>query len=156
MRRLSASTRLLWLASRPRMQNVAPLPSVPQRCLRTYLTPTLRFAALGSDVAQRMGTCRLSRQVREIPAAHSERNALYGLDPMHLAQLALRDSSRAVDLGHCLPQARLQQVGCCHAVTVERVDSPACHDLKLRCRAMRTSCWSSTARPRQPCWRGWP
>lgn len=40
--------------------------------------------------------CRLSRQLRVIPAAQSESRALYGLDPLSLAQVSSRpgDSER--------------------------------------------------------------
>ncbi|GAQ84626.1 zinc finger (c3hc4-type ring finger) family protein [Klebsormidium nitens] len=41
---------------------------------------------------------RLSRQLRVIPAAQSESRALYGLDPLSLAQLALKDADRAIEL----------------------------------------------------------
>ncbi len=38
--------------------------------------------------------CRLARLLRSIPAADSERWALTGLDPTHLAMLALKDAQR--------------------------------------------------------------
>ena len=42
--------------------------------------------------------CRLSRYLRAIPAAQSERQALSGLDPFHLAHLALNDATKAAEL----------------------------------------------------------
>ena len=57
-----------------------------------------------------MVSCSLSQKLREIPAAQSESNALYGLDPMHLSQLALRDATRAAAMLPKQPTAHLQQV----------------------------------------------
>lgn len=46
--------------------------------------------------------CRLAQLLRQIPAAQSERSALYGLDVTSLAELALRDSDKLVQLkGDC-------------------------------------------------------
>ena len=53
---------------------------------------------------------RFCRTVREKPAAHSEVQALYGLDPMHLAQLALKDAQRAFAAVPGSAPALLQQV----------------------------------------------
>ena len=57
-------------------------------------------------------TCRLSKKLRSIPAAESEQRALFGLDPTHLAQLALKDAKRAVSLVPQSPAALCQQVHC--------------------------------------------
>ena len=50
------------------------------------------------DLLKVFVTCRLSARLRTIPAAASERRALLQLDPFHLAQLALKDASKAADL----------------------------------------------------------
>lgn len=47
----------------------------------------------------------LSTRLRSIPAAESESRALFGLDPAHLAELALRDASRARELAPGWPRA---------------------------------------------------
>ena len=48
---------------------------------------------------------RLAAATRAIPAAQSEARALFGLDPTHLAELALRDASRARALAPQWPAA---------------------------------------------------
>jgi len=48
---------------------------------------------------------RLARATRAIPAAQSEARALFGLDPTHLAELALRDAGRARSLAPQWPAA---------------------------------------------------
>eukprot|EP00249_Psilotum_nudum_P019303 c27187_g1_i1 orf=247-1761(+) len=42
--------------------------------------------------------CKLSQQLRKIPASYSEEHALYGLDPMSHAELALKDSEKLLKL----------------------------------------------------------
>ena len=51
---------------------------------------------------------RLSRHLRAIPAAQSERQALSGLDPFHLAHLALNDACKAADLAPTAKAYELQ------------------------------------------------
>ncbi len=75
---------------------------------------------------------RMCQTLRGIPAAVSEHEALYGLDPMALAQLALKDASKVVEMesdwprGHLLQVNALQRLGalciCCSGLT-------ACHTL---------------------------
>ena len=48
--------------------------------------------------------------LKGIPAAQSENGALYGLDPQTLAQLALKDASKAVEMEPDWPKVRLFQV----------------------------------------------
>ena len=50
-------------------------------------------------------THSLSTRLRSIPAADSESRALFGLDPTHLAELALRDATRAADVAPAWPRA---------------------------------------------------
>ena len=57
-----------------------------------------------------VNACRLCQRLRTIPASQSERHALYGLDPLTLAQLAFKDAQRAVDLQPQWAKAHLQQV----------------------------------------------
>ena len=52
--------------------------------------------------------CRLSRHLRAIPAAQSERQALSGLDPFHLAHLALNDACKAAELAPTASAYELQ------------------------------------------------
>lgn len=54
--------------------------------------------------------CSLCQRLRNIPAAQSEAHALYGLDPLTLAQLSLKDAERAVSLQPRWPKALLQKV----------------------------------------------
>lgn len=42
--------------------------------------------------------CRMSRWLRSRSAEESERSALYGVDPFHLANLAMQDAKRAIAL----------------------------------------------------------
>lgn len=58
--------------------------------------------------------------MRNIPAAHSESHALYGLDPTQLAQLALRDATRALPLQPRQPKTFLTQVVYLAAVLIAR------------------------------------
>ncbi|KAL3138492.1 hypothetical protein ABBQ32_006282 [Trebouxia sp. C0010 RCD-2024] len=51
---------------------------------------------------------RLSKHLRAIPAAQSERQALSGLDPFHLAHLALNDACKAADLAPTAKAYELQ------------------------------------------------
>ena len=53
---------------------------------------------------------RMCQTLRGIPAAVSEHEALYGLDPMALAQLALKDASKAVEMAPDWPRVHLLQV----------------------------------------------
>lgn len=46
----------------------------------------------------------------------SEHEALYGLDPMALAQLALKDASKAVEMQPDWPRAHLLQVSRMHSL----------------------------------------
>lgn len=48
--------------------------------------------------------------LKGIPAAQSENGALYGLDQQTLAQLALKDASKAVEMEPDWPKVRLFQV----------------------------------------------
>lgn len=52
----------------------------------------------GQTSAALHSCCRLAALLRSIPAAESERWALNGLDPTHLAMLALKDARRGGDL----------------------------------------------------------
>ncbi|KAH7447075.1 hypothetical protein KP509_01G089900 [Ceratopteris richardii] len=45
-----------------------------------------------------LALCKLSQHLREIPAADSERNALFGSDPMYHAELAFRDAEKTIKL----------------------------------------------------------
>ncbi|KAK9808920.1 hypothetical protein WJX72_006425 [[Myrmecia] bisecta] len=51
----------------------------------------------------------LSRVLRDRSAAQSEAHALFGVDPFHLAQLALRDAQKAISLQPKWPTAYFQQ-----------------------------------------------
>ncbi|CAM6114139.1 unnamed protein product [Calypogeia fissa] len=53
--------------------------------------------------------CRLSQQLREIPASTSEENALFGLDPMSLVQVALKDAEKLLKLRPDWPKAFLRK-----------------------------------------------
>ena len=70
----------------------------------------------------------MCQTLRGIPAAVSEHEALYGLDPMALAQLALKDASKAVEMVPDWPRVRLLQVsrqqrlGCIRCSAVLRPD----------------------------------
>ncbi len=55
--------------------------------------------------------CRLSKYLRAIPAAQSERQALSGLDPFHLAHLALNDATKAAELTRSAKAYELQVIG---------------------------------------------
>ena len=97
--------------------------------------------------------CSLSKRLREIPAAQSESNALYGLDSTHLAQLALRDAAKAVSLDAKKPSAHLQQAKTSSfSLPAAAASRPLTADL---CRARHMCCWSSTAQRRAPSWRAW-
>ena len=54
------------------------------------------------------GFCRLSNHLRAIPAWQSERQALSGLDPFHLAHLALNDATKAAELAPTAKTYELQ------------------------------------------------
>ena len=54
--------------------------------------------------------CRMCQTLRGIPAAVSEHEALYGLDPMALAQLALKDASKVVEMEADWPRGHILQV----------------------------------------------
>lgn len=79
--------------------------------LLRHASPHASLGAASSRVLTCAAPCSLSQKLREIPAAQSESNALYGLDPMHLSQLALRDATRAAAMLPKQPTAHLQQVG---------------------------------------------
>ena len=53
---------------------------------------------------------RLSKRLRAIPAATSERRALLQLDPFHLAQLALKDATKAAELAPTTKAFELQVI----------------------------------------------
>lgn len=53
--------------------------------------------------------CRLSQQLREIPATTSEENALFGLDPMSLVQVGLKDAEKLLKLRPSWPKAYLRK-----------------------------------------------
>lgn len=53
--------------------------------------------------------CRLSQQLRKIPAETSEENALFGLDPMSLVQVALKDAEKLLKLRPKWPKAFLRK-----------------------------------------------
>eukprot|EP00249_Psilotum_nudum_P036332 c6817_g2_i1 orf=1-633(-) len=48
--------------------------------------------------------CKLSQQLRNIPATFSEEHALYGLDPLSHAELALKDSEKVLKLNDMWPK----------------------------------------------------
>ena len=52
----------------------------------------------------------LSKSYRSRPAARSEYNALYGLDPTHLAQHSLADATQAVQMRPAWPKAHSRKV----------------------------------------------
>lgn len=53
----------------------------------------------------------MSQLLRSIPASLSEEDALYGLDPLSLAQLALKDANKTVEMQPKWARTRLHQVG---------------------------------------------
>lgn len=68
---------------------------------------------------------RLSKRLRAIPAATSERRALLQLDPFHLAQLALKDATKAAELAPTTKAFELQVMElqtCKRACTVVQLD----------------------------------
>ncbi|KAJ7558039.1 hypothetical protein O6H91_04G023100 [Diphasiastrum complanatum] len=53
--------------------------------------------------------CKFSQRLRKIPAASSEEHALYGLDPMSLVQLALKDVEKLLKLRSDWPKVYLRK-----------------------------------------------
>lgn len=52
----------------------------------------------------------MCRVLKLLPAEESERGALYGLDPLTLAQLALKDASKIATAHADWPMVHLQRV----------------------------------------------
>lgn len=79
---------------------------------RAMTTPTsLLFLLLSNRCA---AFCSLSKRLREIPAAQSEGSALYGLDPMALSQLAVRDADKLLKLVRGWPKAHYRRACALH------------------------------------------
>jgi len=74
-----------------------PPPPTPTPGAGTPPTPPPALEAVLA-AARSAAFARLSAKLRAIPAASSEARALFGLDPLHLADLALRDACRAAAL----------------------------------------------------------
>ncbi|XP_024524849.1 LON peptidase N-terminal domain and RING finger protein 1-like isoform X1 [Selaginella moellendorffii] len=53
--------------------------------------------------------CKFNEYLRRVPASVSEENALYGRDPMELAQLALKDAEKLMKLSRDWPKSYLRK-----------------------------------------------